>query len=112
MSDELDNIKKILEANKSKDFVQRILDPDNSPSIDLGGGWTGTHLMAADIDDDTGKWLVYPTIVRIEGELKQLNVEEAFHHAKSTGQYIDFGDKKDEAIEFSKNYKKVWEEEE
>jgi hypothetical protein len=50
--------------------------------------------------------------VRIEGELKQLNVEEAFHHAKATGQYIDFGDKKAEAIEFSKNYKKVWEEQE
>jgi hypothetical protein len=112
MSEETDKIRKILEQNADKDFVQRILDPDNSPSIDLGDGWTGTHLMAADIDDETGKWLVYPTIVRIEGELRQLNVEEAFHHAKATGQYIDFGDKKDEAIEFSKNYKKVWEEQE
>lgn len=112
MSEETDKIRKILDENADKDFVQRILDPDNSPFLDLGGGFRGTHLMAADIDDETGRWLVYPTIVRIEGELKQLNVEDAFHHAKTTGQYINFGDKKDEAIEFSKNYKKVWEEEE
>ena len=116
MSEEKDKIKAILEQNKGKDFVQRIqasipgqLDPDNSPSMDLGKGWTGTHMMAADIDDETGKWMVYPTIVRIDGELKQLEVNEALLHAKATGEYIDFGNDKAKAIAFSKDYKKVWE---
>jgi len=105
---ELERIQKILAAHKDKDFVRRILDPDNSPSIDLGKGFTGTHLMAADIDDETGRWLVYPTIVRINGELQRLEPNEAMHHAKATGEYIDFEDRKDEAISFSKNYKRVW----
>jgi hypothetical protein len=109
MSEETDRILKILDANSDKDFVKRILDPENSPSIDLGKGFTGTHLMAADIDDETGKWMVYPTIVRINGQLEKLEVTEAKHHAKATGQFIDFGDRKNEAIDFSKNYKKVWE---
>jgi hypothetical protein len=101
-------VRKILEANKEKDFVSRVLDPVNSPSVDLGGGFTGTHLMAADWDDEGKRWLVYPTIVRISGNLEKLDPEDAFHHAKSTGEYIDFGDKKDAAINFSKDYKKVW----
>jgi hypothetical protein len=109
MSDETDRIQKVLEANKDKDFVKRILDPDNSPSIDLGKGYTGTHLMAADWDDENQRWMVYPTIVRIEGQLEKLEVNEAMHHAKATGEYIDFADRKEEAISFSKNYKKVWE---
>jgi len=109
MSEETDRIQKVLEANSDKDFVKRILDPENSPSIDLGKGFTGTHLMAADWDDENQRWMVYPTIVRIAGKLEKLEVNEAMHHAKSTGEYIDFADRKEEAISFSKNYKKVWE---
>lgn len=108
MSDDKIKIQSILEAHKDKDFVRRILDPENSPSIDLGKGFTGTHLMAADWDAESDRWLVYPTIVRIDGKLEKLEANEAFHHAKATGEYIDFADRKQEAIEFSKNYKKVW----
>ena len=60
---EIDKIRSILDKHKGKDFVQRILDPENSPSIDLGKGWTGTHLMAADWDDEGKRWLVYPTMI-------------------------------------------------
>jgi len=101
-------IEAVLEQNKSKDFVQRIVDPENSPSMDLGKGYTGTHLMAADWDDEEQRWMVYPTIVRVNGELKKLEVNEAMMHAKATGEFIDFAGDKDEAIWFSKNYKKVW----
>ena len=107
---ELARIQGLLDANSDKDFVRRILDPDNSPSIDLGKGFTGTHLMAADWDDEGKRWMVYPTIVRIEGKLEHLEVNEAMHHAKATGEFIDFGDQKSAAIDFSKNYKKVWNE--
>lgn len=110
MSEEVDKIRAVLEANKEKDFVKRVLDPENSPSMDLGKGWTGTHLMAADVDED-GNWMVYPTIVRIDGELKKMEVNEAMLHAKASGEYIDFAGDKDAAIAFSKNYKKVWDEE-
>lgn len=109
--DKLAEIRATLDQNKSKEFVRRILDPENSPSMDLGKGWTGTHLMAAEFDPDTEKWMVFPTIVMMDGQLKQLEVNEAMHHAKATNEFIDFGGDKDKAISFSKNYKKVWESE-
>ena len=107
---ELERIREILSQNAGKEFVKRILDPENSPKLDLGGGYHGTHLMAAEYDPDTGHWLVFPTIVNMgEGGLQQLEVNQAFLHAKDRGEYIDFGEDKDSAISFSKNYKKVWE---
>lgn len=110
MSDELGRIKDILAANSEKEFVKRILDPENSPSIDMGGGFRGTHFMAAELDTETGKWMVFPTIVRmLDGELKRLDPNQAMLHAKDTGQFIDFADKAEDAVWFSKSYKKVWE---
>mgnify|MGYP003679651460 CR=1 FL=1 len=118
MSEETDKINEILQANKDLDFVKRIeqikgkaADDPSIPSIDLGKGYTGTHLMAADWDDEEERWLVYPTIVNIDGELTQMEANEAMLHAKSTGEFIDFSGDKDAAIAFSKNYKKVWDEE-
>lgn len=114
---EKEKIQKVLDANKDKEFVQRIEfikgkkpDDPSIPSIDMGKGFTGTHMMAAEVDED-GKWMVFPTIVTIDGQLQQLDANEAMHHAKSTGDFIDFGDRGDEAIAFSKDYKKVWEKE-
>lgn len=112
MPDERADIQAILDRNKDKEFVRRILDPDNSPSLDLGKGYTGTHLMAAEFDPDTETWMVFPTIVNTEEGLKKLDPAEAMYEAKAKNEFIDFGADKDAAISFSKNYKKVWDQEE
>jgi len=102
----LERVQKILQANKAKDFVQRILDPDNSPSIDLGKGFKGTHLMATGEAD--GKHYAYPTIQRdAEGNLVRLEPNEAFAEAAAKGELIAF-DSAEAALWFSKNYKLVW----
>ena len=107
MSDDIGRIKKILAANAGKDFVMRILNPENSPSIDMGGGKRGTHFMASGEAD--GKFYAYPTIQRMpDGSLKKMEPNEAFHQAVSTGDLIEF-DTDEEAKWFASNYKKVWE---
>jgi hypothetical protein len=106
MSDETDRINAILQANKEKDFVKRILDPENSPSIDMGGGMTGTHFMASGEAD--GKFYAYPTIQRMaDGSLKKMEANEAFQQAVSNGELIEFASD-EEAKWFAMNYKKVW----
>lgn len=104
----IERMREVLEQNKDKEFVRRVLDPDNSPKMDLGKGHHGTHLMAAEIDPETGNWLVFPTIVNINGGLHKLEVNQAYQHAKQTGEYINFGDNKRQALNFSKHYKKTW----
>ena len=112
MSDETDRIQKILEANSSKDFVKRILDPENSPSIDMGkdadgNAQRGTHFMASGESD--GKFYAYPTIQTMaDGSLKKMEANEAFQQAVSTGDLIEFATD-EEAKWFASNYKKVWE---
>ncbi len=44
-ADDYEIIKKILEHNKGKDFVDRILNPDKYPSMDIGNGNIATHKM-------------------------------------------------------------------
>jgi len=110
MSEETDNIRKILEANKSKDFVQRILDPDNSPTIDMGKGMKGSHMMATAESD--GVHYAYATIQRDEnGNLVRLDPNVAFQKAMAQGEVIGFKTAA-EADDFARNYKKVWEPEE
>ena len=106
MSDDVARVQAILEANKSKDFVKRILDPDNSPSMDLGKGFTGTHLMATAESD--GVHYAYPTIQRdADGNLTKLEPNEAFQQAMANDEAIAF-DTAEEALWFSKRYKTVW----
>ena len=106
MTEMTDKILAILDKNKDKDFVRRILDPKGSPSIDLGKGFTGTHLMATAEAD--GKHYAYPTIQRdFEGNLVRLEPNEAFTQAKERGELIEFSSA-EEALWFSKNYKSVW----
>lgn len=105
-SPEVKKIQSILEDNKDKNFVKRILDPDKFPTLDLGDGQHATHLMAWGETD--GKNIVYPTVIQGEdGKLKQLGDDEAFDYALKSGEFIEFKTPK-EADEFSKNYKKVW----
>lgn len=102
---DLARIKQILERNQDKSFVKRILRPGQYPSLDLGDGWEGTHLMAA--DTVKGHPIVYPTILWDGEKLTQFNREEALKQVLKTGNYITF-DSLEEAIGFSKDYKQYW----
>ncbi len=96
----------LLEANQNKDFVQRILDPENSPVIDNGDGSLSTHRMATAESD--GVHYVYPTILRDDqGELQRLEGNEAFQAAIKKGEAIGFETAK-EADWFERNWKVVW----
>lgn len=102
----IEKMQAILDANKDKEFVQRILMPqEDAPRLEFKGGHS-THSMAADIID--GRWIVYPTVVTINGQLTRLQVDEAQIHALDTGEFIDFGKNKELALNFSKHYKKTW----
>jgi len=102
---EIGKISQILNANKDKPFVQRILQGEGQEAISLGEGETGTHLMAYGEAD--GNFYVYPTIVETNEGLKQFSDDEAWAHAKESGNLIQFNTEK-EAAWFSKNYKKYW----
>ena len=111
MSDEqTEKMRAILEANKDKDFVKRVLDWDEGveqPSIDMGKGMRGTHMMATAEAD--GVHYAYATIQRDEeGNLQQLDPQLAFERAMAQGEVIAFGSEED-ADEFARNYKRVWE---
>lgn len=103
-------MRKILEANKDKDFVKRVIDWDEGieqPSIDMGKGMRGTHMMATAEAD--GVHYAYATIQRdAEGNLQRLDPRVAFDIAMAQGEVIAF-DSESEADEFARNYKKVWE---
>jgi len=101
-----DKIKGILEKHKDLDFVKRILKPGKSPHLTDESGAKMTHKMAWSEQD--GKFIVYPTIVRVGGKLKQLDDKAAIDYANTTGEYIAFGTA-EEADWFSKEYKSVWE---
>ena len=113
------DVMSILSRNADKNFVQRVMFPEQAPSItnyDNAGRVTGhsTHSMAADVDD-VGNWFVYPTVVQqSDGSLKRLQQTrdnpEAFKHAAQTGERIPFGKDKDSAIWFSSDdgYKQIW----
>lgn len=102
---EQNQIGNILSENKEKEFVQRILRPDDFGTLDLGGGQVATHLMS--FGEEDGKFFVYPAVVTVDGKLEQLSDDEAWDHARRTGERIEF-ETEDEAAQFSKNYKNWW----
>jgi len=97
------NFLPILEANKNKDFVKRILDP-NQPSLKDPDreGVSMTHMM---MNDDV---YAFPSIVRDPetGELKRLSPQEASSYANKTGEFIQF-DTPEEAAAFAEGGYKV-----
>jgi hypothetical protein len=95
----------ILQKNKDKTFVKRILDPDKYPTLDFGDGNWGTHKMSYMQFGD--KYRVFPTILFNGKELQQFQPKEAWKHVNKTGNYIEFDDESD-ADFFSKNYKAFW----
>jgi hypothetical protein len=112
MSEDILDILSVLSSNSDKNFVKRIMKPDDYPKLyDNPGGYLGkasTHSMAWG-EDEHGNAYVYPTVIQnSEGELQRLSDEEAWKHAVITNERISFGKDKEKASRFSKNYKKVW----
>src|SRR5450759_779472 len=110
--DERAKLAAMLAQHKDKDFVQRILSPDNYPVMKLDrtkdGMDYGTHLMTADTDS-AGVTRTYPMIIRDQeaGNLVRLTPAAAREHANRTGEFIPVKDAA-EANWFGENYKKLW----
>ena len=99
-------IQQILDKNKDKRFVQRILNPDISPTLDNKDKSYSTHTMGYWSTDDG--FFVAPTVVEDgEGGLKRLSSSDAADYAMRSGELIRFDNEQD-AKWFSKNYKKYW----
>lgn len=104
MSD-FDRAMSVLEKNKDKSFVKRILEPDKYPVLTEEDGKKATHKM--EYSEVDGKHVVYPRVLLNErGDLFDAG-DEAFSHARLTNNFITFDDEK-EAAWFSKNYKAAW----
>ena len=93
----------MLEQYKDLPFVDRVLNPQNYPEPTKFDeqGRPQTHLLAADQDEESGDWIVWPKLTIKDGKY----VEQSFADAKASGDVINFGQEKDAAIGFSKNYK-------
>lgn len=78
------------------------------PHIANEGGSISTHRMAAEVDEDTGKWYVFPTIVQNgDGSLTTFeDSREAMRHNMRTGNIKEMPSK-EEALEYAQGgYKK------
>ncbi len=102
---ELKRIKEILDQNKHKGFVKRILEPEKFPTLELGNGRHASHMMAWSKVGD--KFIVYPTVLYDGKKLQQYSPDIAIRHVLETGNFIEFDNPKD-ADWFSKRYKQVW----
>lgn len=91
-------------------FVQRMNDPNITGikfTDDNGNAAFGTHYMIYGYDDN-GDYYVYPRIQEINGKLQLLDPDTAWKMAIKNKNYLFFGKNKDEAVNFSENYKKVY----
>lgn len=82
-------IKHVLSQNTSKNFVKRILTPDDYPVLaDWDGPNTfGTHAMSY-VSGDDGAY-VYPTITQEQsGKLIRRNPRDAWNYAKRNNEFI------------------------
>ena len=93
--------------NKDKNFVKRILSPDDYPSIPLNNGKRATHLMSWGEAD--GNYFVFPTVVQDAKTKKLIHLDEAeaFDYAIKNNEYLQFKDALSAAM-ISKDYKKLW----
>lgn len=93
--------------NKDKNFVQRILSPNDYPSLPLGNNKHATHLMSWGESD--GNYYVYPTVIQDPKTKKLIHLDEgdAFDYAMKNNEYLQFKDALSAAM-ISKDYKKLW----
>lgn len=94
----------ILNENKDKEFVKRIMNAESYPALPNRDGSESTHGMAFSQVD--GKFLVYPTVVYDEETMSRLGPDTALGRALRLDDYIEF-ETLQEAYEFSKEYKKL-----
>lgn len=85
-----------------KEFERRIQNPIQHILNDDGS--ISTHKMASSEVD--GKQIAYPTIVNINGKLKELSGEEAFNYAMKTGEFKEFKTAKEAQDYAEGGYKK------
>jgi len=104
---DLGEITKILTSNKDKNFVDRVLNRENYPTLNLGNGNYATHKMSWSTVGN--KAIVYPNIIYSPDtkSLIELSPDDAFQYAMKNKEYIQFDDP-NKADEFSQQYKKYW----
>ena len=109
--EELNKINMILDHNKHKSFVKRILEPEKYPKLDRGKGVYSTHSMAWGETGPKDKrvYHVFPTVFydKKNNKLVDYSNRKPMNNALRHNQTIHFKTA-EEADWFSKNYKKVW----
>ena len=109
MNDELARVMAVLQQNKDKEFVQRILEPKKYPMLKTpdGKGYM-THKMAWGEAD--GKFYVYPTIAYDGKRLIDNSNDDkaAWRYAVKNKNLIEFPSA-EQADWFSRRYKAFWE---
>jgi len=98
-----EEVKAILEKHKHLNFVQRVLKPEGQQTIKNPDGSESSHSMAS------GDGNVFPTVIKDKrtNRLYRLSGKAAAKYAATTGERIRFKTD-EEATEFGKDYKKVW----
>jgi len=97
-------ILEIINKNKDKEFVNRILHAKDFPTLENLDGSKSTHgMMYSEVD---GVFYVYPSVVYSDNELRRLERDSALGRAVRLGDYITF-DSIQDAYEFTKDYKKM-----
>lgn len=101
--DEYQKLMAILKTNASKTFVQRILRPNDFPTLPHANG-IATHRMAWGESD--GKYVAFPTVLYDGKQLVDYG-DRAFPQAMQSGNFIEF-DSPEEAEWFTTRYKEAW----
>ena len=96
----------VLQANKSKNFIGRILDFKSAPPPLLDeAGQKQTHRMSAEYLGEKGTIpAAFPLVIERDGKLVKLSKPAAADYARKTGEYVAFKDIKS-ADQFSRSYK-------
>ena len=107
--DDVTRINRLLEPYKHLNFVDRIYNKNDYPTLDLGNGSYATHKMAWSTGDN-GETVMYPTVVQaMAGQgapLIDLGSPAGYQHAMATGNYATLSP--EDAEWLSQNYKKLW----
>ena len=103
-----ETIKKLLESHMDKEFVRRILRPNDGPNpIQNPDGSISTHLMAAEVDSN-GNWYAFPTIISNGMELIQVDDPfKALFTNIMRNEFIAFGKDEEGAREFARGAYKL-----
>jgi GH24 family phage-related lysozyme (muramidase) len=75
-------------------YIDRVNNPQSYPVLNNPDGSVSTHEMAAEIDDETGRWLTFPMIQLMpDGSLRRFeDTREAMSNAKKQGNFLQWQD--------------------